>query len=208
MMRSASLDSPELFYDRYANEFDTRMNRYEVEKRIHLVFSDVLRHADLADCDFLDAGCGTGLFSRIAVERGANVTSLDVGERLLSRVAEKCGSRRVVGDVQRLPFPDASYDVVLATEVIEHVRQPPRAVAELARVLRPGGTLILTTPNRRWHWLVVFANRLKVRPYEELENWARWGEFTPMSRGRRHSHRALSRLQCLAIRTSSHLRRY
>lgn len=170
-------ETPELFYERFADEFDSRMNRYEVEKRLRLVFDHALRELPLAHRDFLDAGCGTGLFSEAAVERGANVTSMDVGEALLVRVAEKCDSRCVVGDVQHLPFPDESFDVVLSTEVIEHVRAPAVAVRELGRVLRPGGTLVVTTPNRAWHWSIVVANRLGLRPYEGLENWAGWKEL-------------------------------
>ncbi len=168
---------PELFYERFADEFDSAMNRYEVDKRLRLVFDHALRSVPLAGRDFLDAGCGTGLFSTVAAQRGARVTSLDVGERLLTRVAQKCESRRVVGDVQQLPFPDQSFDVVLSTEVIEHVQVPARAVHELGRVLRPDGTLVLTTPNRAWHWLVQAANRLGLRPYEGLENWVRWDEL-------------------------------
>jgi 2-polyprenyl-3-methyl-5-hydroxy-6-metoxy-1,4-benzoquinol methylase len=170
-------EARELFYERFADEFDSSMNRYEVNKRLALVFDRGLAHVPLAGREFLDAGCGTGLFSKTAADRGAQVTSLDVGERLLARVAEKCDSRRVVGDVQRLPFEDASFDVVLSTEVIEHVPEPALAVNELVRVLRPGGTLVVTTPNRAWHWSITIANKIGLRPYEGLENWVRWDDL-------------------------------
>src|SRR3712207_2460903 len=110
------------FYERFAGEFDARMNRYEVTKRLRLVFDEAL--PDISGLDLLDAGCGTGLFSQVAVERGARVTSLDVGEGLLAEVAKKCDSRRVVGDVSALPFESESFDVVICTEVIEHTRDP------------------------------------------------------------------------------------
>jgi 2-polyprenyl-3-methyl-5-hydroxy-6-metoxy-1,4-benzoquinol methylase len=103
---SATLEAGELFYERFADESDSSMNRYEVNKRLALVFDRGLHHVPLAGREFLDAGCGTGLLSKMAADRGAQVTSLDVGERLLARAAEKCDTRRVVGDVQRLPFPD------------------------------------------------------------------------------------------------------
>ncbi|WP_395747329.1 class I SAM-dependent methyltransferase [Prosthecobacter sp.] len=51
-----------------------------------------------------------------------------------------------VADVSALPFEDGSYDIVLSTQVLEHVREPQRVVAEMARVLKPGGHLFLTTP--------------------------------------------------------------
>lgn len=166
-----------LFYERFADEFDARMNRYEVTKRLRLVYEVALGGHDLAGRDLLDAGCGTGLFSQVGAERGAQVTSLDVGEGLLAQVAKKCESRRVVGSVMDLPFEDAAFDYVVCTEVIEHTTQPSRAVAELARVLRPGGTPVLTTPNRVWHFAIRVASALKLRPYEGLENWVRWRDL-------------------------------
>jgi 2-polyprenyl-3-methyl-5-hydroxy-6-metoxy-1,4-benzoquinol methylase len=163
-----------LFYERFADEFDARMNRYEVTKRLRLVYEVALAGQDLSGRDFLDAGCGTGLFSQVAVERGARVTSLDVGEGLLAQVAKKCDSRRVVGSVMELPFDSETFDYVVCTEVIEHTTSPSTAVSELGRVLRPGGTLVLTTPNRVWHPAIRLATALRLRPYEGLENWVRW----------------------------------
>jgi 2-polyprenyl-3-methyl-5-hydroxy-6-metoxy-1,4-benzoquinol methylase len=171
MTVAEGLDGAQLFYERFANEFDAKMNGYEVRKRLNLVFDDALADLDLNGRAFLDAGCGTGLFSALAVDRGADVTSLDVGDALLARVAEKCESRRVVGDLAALPFDDSSFDVVLSTEVIEHLARPVDGVRELVRVLRPGGRLVVTTPNRAWHPAIRLANALKLRPYEGLENW-------------------------------------
>jgi 2-polyprenyl-3-methyl-5-hydroxy-6-metoxy-1,4-benzoquinol methylase len=159
-----------LFYERFADEFDSRMNRYEVTKRIRIVFEDVLP-GRLDGLRLLDAGCGTGRFSAVAAGRGARVTSLDVGERLLAKVAEKCDSERVVGSVERLPFGDGSFDVVLCSEVVEHLRSPRDGVRELARVLAPGGRLVLTTPNRGWLPALLLASALRMRPYEGIENW-------------------------------------
>lgn len=60
---------------------------------------------------------------------------------------------------------------MLSTEVIEHVPTPRVAVSELTRVLWPGGTLVISTPNLVWHWSISVANRLGMRPYQGLENW-------------------------------------
>jgi 2-polyprenyl-6-hydroxyphenyl methylase/3-demethylubiquinone-9 3-methyltransferase len=165
------------FYERFAGDFDREMNPYEVEKRIRLIFGEVFAGVDLVGRRLLDAGCGTGLFSKIAVEAGARVTSVDVGPALLAEVAKKCESERVVGSVTDLPFLDRTFEIVICTEVIEHTPDPRRAVAELARVLAPGGTLVLTTPNRVWHPMIRLANFLKLRPYEGLENWVRWSDL-------------------------------
>jgi 2-polyprenyl-6-hydroxyphenyl methylase/3-demethylubiquinone-9 3-methyltransferase len=102
---------------------------------------------------------------------------LDLGERLLSKVAEKCDSDRIVGNILELPFRDQAFDIVVCSEVIEHTVDPPRALEELQRVLRAGGILALTTPNRLWKFAIYIANALKVRPYEGLENWTSWSSM-------------------------------
>jgi 2-polyprenyl-3-methyl-5-hydroxy-6-metoxy-1,4-benzoquinol methylase len=175
--RAGEADERAYFYERFAADFDREMNPYEVEKRLRLVFADVLGGVELAGRRLLDAGCGTGLFSKAAVERGALVTSMDVGPALLAEVAKKCDSERVVGSVMELPFPENSFEIVICTEVVEHTPHPRRAVAELARVVEPNGILVLTTPNRVWHPMIRLANLLGLRPYEGLENWVRWGEI-------------------------------
>jgi len=162
------------FYEAIADEFDAMMNRYDLDKRLRLVFDDFLGNLDLRGMIVLDAGCGTGWFSQRAVERGASAVSLDVGVRLLQRVAEKCDSRRVAGDLLSLPFPSGSFDVVICSEVIEHTLDPRRAVVELGRVLRFGGLMALTVPNRLWHPAIVAATWLGLRPYEGYENWPGW----------------------------------
>jgi 2-polyprenyl-3-methyl-5-hydroxy-6-metoxy-1,4-benzoquinol methylase len=165
------------FYEEFAANFDREMNSYEVGKRLRLVYDDVLGDIDLRGKRLLDAGCGTGHFSRIATRRGADVTSMDVGPKLLAEVAQKCESNRVVGSVTGMPFSDRSFEVVICTEVIEHTREPRAAVAELARVLAPQGVLVLTTPNRVWHPGIRLATALRIRPYEGLENWVRWSDL-------------------------------
>lgn len=163
----------DLFYDRFADRFDEEMNRYDLEKRLEVVFRLLPPAGALLGRELLDAGCGTGWFSRAAAGLGARVTSLDIGPRLLEKVREKCDSRRVEGSLLALPFPAASFDFVICTEAIEHTPDPAKAVAELCRVLKPGGTLALTVPNRAWHFLAVAANALGLRPYEGRENWVR-----------------------------------
>ena len=91
-----------------------------------------------------------GLFSTEAVARGGDVVSIDIGERLVRRAAARAGSRGLVADARHLALRDASFDVVIASEMLEHTDDADRVVAELARVVKPGGLLVLTTPNRVW----------------------------------------------------------
>lgn len=164
-----------LFYDRFASEFDRKMNMYDTEKRVRIVFDALLKKGELKGKTLLDAGCGTGWFSRRAVELGAAVTSLDVGENLLNEVKKKCESTRVVGDVTALKFKDRSFDIIVSSDVIEHTPDPGKAISEMARVLKKGGVLALTVPNNVWHFAVSVGNALKLRPYQGYENWVGWG---------------------------------
>ena len=166
-----------LFYDKFASEFDRKMNMYDTEKRMRVVFNTLLSPKELDGKKLLDAGCGTGWFSRRAVELGAVVTSLDVGENLLNEVKKKCETTRVVGDVTALKFKDNSFDIIVSSDVIEHTPDPAKAISEMARVLKKGGVLALTVPNNCWHFAVSVGNALKLRPYQGYENWVGWGQL-------------------------------
>lgn len=165
------------FYDRFADRFDDVMNLYDTKRRMEVIFDEFLEGSRLDGMRLLDAGSGTGWFSKYAMDQGARVTSLDVGTKILGKVAEKCRTDRVVGSVCDLNLKDRSFNVVLSSEVIEHTPSPRKAIHELCRVLEPGGVLVLTVPNRLWHFSAVLANTLKIRPYEGYENWVGWLEL-------------------------------
>ena len=97
----------------------------------------------------LDAGCGRSLFTEIRRDWPFSITAADVDLDLLrSRKAEHPQVRWAVAEAHPLPFRDGAIDALFAGELIEHLPDPAAGVAEFRRVLRPGGTLILTTPNR------------------------------------------------------------
>lgn len=109
----------------------------------------------------LDLGCGAGRHAFEGLRQGARVTAFDldpielkeaartmdgmVAEGLLYEMAQGSCAR---GDALRLPFPDGSFDRVIAAEVLEHIPADREAMIELARVVRPGGTIAVTVP--RW----------------------------------------------------------
>ena len=107
-------------------------------RRLHRgVAAAIAEHAG-GDC--LDCGSGRSPYRALLAERGASVTSVDVEDR--------SGEVDLIADIQEMPqIADASFDTVLCTQVLEHVPRPWRAMAELARVLRPGGRLILSVPH-------------------------------------------------------------
>jgi len=173
-MRS-NRDEKAFFYDRFAEQFDSKMNMYDTNRRLEVIFQGLLND-NLRGKSLLDAGSGTGWFSRQATLRGAQVVSLDVGVNLLAQVSKKCNTPKIAGSVLDLPFADGCFDVVLSTEVIEHTSNPRRGIEEMHRVLKKKGVLVLTVPNKVWHPAIVIANRLG-RPYEGYENWVGWFEL-------------------------------
>jgi 2-polyprenyl-3-methyl-5-hydroxy-6-metoxy-1,4-benzoquinol methylase len=96
----------------------------------------------------LDVGCSTGYLARRLVERGATVVGIDVDEAAAAEARQIC-EQVLVGDVEtmELPFSEASFDVVLCGDLIEHLRDPEAFLDRVRPVLRQGGRLVLTTPN-------------------------------------------------------------
>ncbi|MEX1217639.1 MAG: methyltransferase domain-containing protein [Acidimicrobiales bacterium] len=107
----------------------------------------------------LDLGCGFGRHAFEALRRGARVVACDMAVPELQKVADtayamkeageiaptiSCAS--VNGDGTKLPFTDASFDRIIASEVMEHVPDDAAALSEFIRVLRPGGTIAITVP--------------------------------------------------------------
>jgi GT2 family glycosyltransferase/SAM-dependent methyltransferase len=101
--------------------------------------------------EVLDAGCGVGYGSLLLARAGARrVVGIDASAEAVedARFRAGSGAEFVEGDIQDLPFAAYSFDVVVCFEAIEHVDDGERALAELKRVLRPDGVLIISSPNR------------------------------------------------------------
>lgn len=163
------LDDKQRAYEQMADRFDEVMNSYDLRRRLEVVGE--LVGPSLNGQLVLDAGCGTGHFSRLLSQKGARVVSLDVGAKLVAQARAKAGSFPVMADAAQVPFADGTFDLVASSEMIEHTPDPMSTALELIRVLKPGGRFVLTTPNKLWHFAVVTANALGVRPYEGYENW-------------------------------------
>jgi len=128
-------------------------------------------------CTHLDVGCGVGHFFYQIAARYPGVAMTSVGVEITTErlrwLAERVGREGpptifpILGVGEKLPFADGSFDRITCTEVLEHIADPAAAIADMARVLKPGGLLLLTTPSRggidKWERLVVplvFAKRL------------------------------------------------
>ena len=117
----------------------------------------------------LDLGCGFGRHAFEAYRRGAHVVAVDRSTEEVEQVTSMFRAmaqtgeapagtlaRAVRADLLALPFPDASFDVVMASEVLEHIPADEIAMAEIARVVRPGGRVAVTVP-RFWPERVCWA---------------------------------------------------
>lgn len=133
----------------------------------------------------LDAGCGRSLFTEIRPDWPFTVVAADVEEPLIrQRRAAFPAHHWAVGSALPLPFRSQAFDALFAGELIEHLSDPADALAEFRRVLRPGGILILTTPNRRRLANVVDGSDRPISPdhlselsYDELHELLRSSGF-------------------------------
>jgi 2-polyprenyl-3-methyl-5-hydroxy-6-metoxy-1,4-benzoquinol methylase len=96
----------------------------------------------------LDVGCSSGYLAQPLSERGNTIVGLELDPEA-AREAEAFCERVLVGDVEtmELPLEPGSFDVVLCGDVVEHLRDPAATLARLRPLLRPGGRLVLSTPN-------------------------------------------------------------
>jgi len=112
------------------------------------------------DDKVLDLGCGFGRHAYQAARLGAQVVAFDFGADEVRNVQDTFGAMAVAGELDEvgsrvgavqgdalaLPFPDDAFDRVIASEILEHIPDDEQAMHELARVLRPGGTMAITVP--------------------------------------------------------------
>jgi ubiquinone/menaquinone biosynthesis C-methylase UbiE len=159
------------YFDNIGELFDAYMNEYDVQRRLHLVFSVLLNNTDLRGKTVLEVGCGTGRFSQRIVELGGNLTVVDIGKNLVQAVCTKLGCQGLAADACALPIEDNRFDVVISSECIEHTLDPAGAIREMCRVCKPGGIVCLTTPNKLWYPVLWLSLVLRIRKFAGMENW-------------------------------------
>ena len=117
--------------------------RFGQDRRLNLI-----RHfAPLEGARILDVGCGLGVYVRKFRELSDRVYGIDIDAKRL-REGARTTPGLMLSASETLPFRDATFDVVVLNEVIEHVRDDAATLAEALRVIRPGGHIVIYAPNR------------------------------------------------------------
>ena len=133
-------------------------------------FSDVIHEYVRAGDVMLDAGCGSGRVFQYhfdAHQRPELIVGIDVTTEPKGNGNIDAAAR---ADLGALPFRDATFDIAISSHVAEHLTQPERVFGELSRVLKPGGRLLILTPNR-WHYVTVSSALLPHSFHLKFNQW-------------------------------------
>ncbi len=177
--RGSTVDSVRDFWQSHINnEYYTSAERAsdsyfeEIEERRYATHShlpELFQSMAGADQSLLEVGCGIGVDSIQLAKRGFRVTAIDLTENALAVARQFAGHRGVrinfqLGNAEELNFPDESFDAVYSFGVLHHTPHIERSVAEVHRVLRPGGTAYVMLYHR--DSLVNLVHRALRLPYE------------------------------------------
>jgi|SRR6185369_5908640 SAM-dependent methyltransferase len=137
----------------YAVEAEVEASHWWFVARRQLIADIIAQAAVAPSARVLDVGTSTGTNLRLLRDLGfANRRGLDPSDSAIRWCTEKGLGQVTKGDVCSLPFGDGDFELVLATDIIEHVDDDVRAVSEIRRVLAPGGTAIISVPAFRSLW--------------------------------------------------------
>jgi len=160
------------------------INKIDTARKIVEDFK--LRIADPKGLKILDAGSGNGGMVIAFTKAGADVIGLEISNELID-IAEKFANANNVNpefilyDGEKMPFNDNTFDAILSISVLEHVTDPNLYLSEILRVLKPGGYLYLSFPNRLWpketHTLLWFIHWL---PYKFAERITKFLKRNPL----------------------------
>jgi ubiquinone/menaquinone biosynthesis C-methylase UbiE len=135
--------------DVYREDLPRGFFSFEMRRRLDLVIGLLTAQIQRMDNpDVLECGCGPGNILAMLAPSRCKLTGLDLNRRYIDLAAEKVpGATLIEGNVERLPFPDASFDIVYAVGVLMYLNDDRMAVKEIARVTKDGGFVLISVPN-------------------------------------------------------------
>jgi ubiquinone/menaquinone biosynthesis C-methylase UbiE len=142
------------YFDNVAEAWDDMRRKF---------FGEGVRRASIAAAQVApgdlvaDVGTGTGFLAELALDAGARVIGIDISDGMLAQVTSRFAGRAFEarrGDTAALPLAAGEVDAVLGNMVLHHAEDPPAAIREMARALKPGGRLVITDADTHTHeWL-------------------------------------------------------
>jgi 2-polyprenyl-6-hydroxyphenyl methylase/3-demethylubiquinone-9 3-methyltransferase len=172
------------YHGELAAAWEARYQKRSFQARLE-VLEECLRDRDLTGTAWLDAGCGTGTLTRFLAARGCIVKGLDAAPQMIEMAKEQARKHpasaeltfEVAETIEHLPIASVSLDGVLCSSVLEYVEHAEECLSGFARVLRPGGLLLISVPN---------AQSVVRRTQVALHRWGkrlgrRWLDFVEYS---------------------------
>lgn len=158
-----------MFWDRVSGVYDLFGKIYN--GKVNREMCRVVAEEVGTDDRVLECACGTGLITASVAGKCSKLVATDYSEGMLKQTRKKCGSYSNVeirsADILNLPFPDESFDVVIAANVIHLLDDPYKALSELDRVCRPGGKLIIPT----------YVNKDKAKGFDKTIVYGAWHHY-------------------------------
>lgn len=159
------------YFNKTAEDYDTSHDG----KFVQCMYREILaRVPDTRGQRLLDLGCGNGNILKILNERiPAEYYGLDISEKMIEEAGKKLGkaARLQVGDAEQLPYKDNFFDVVVCNASFHHYPNPEKAAAEMGRIIKSGGLLILGDPTMPSIMIEVFNWALKWSSSGDVKLW-------------------------------------
>lgn len=158
-----------LYFEKLGDDWN-KVSPYDVQQRWRLLSQELIPPELDHTARVLEIGCGCGYLSKRLIQRFPQLTVNDISAKLCGQVAEELGIESLAGDCTQLE-PSGSFDMVFSSECIEHTPDPYQAILGAAGMLKPGGYLVMTTPNKLYFPLLLLAQKLGIRNFSGPERW-------------------------------------
>lgn len=169
----------------YAKKRETKRSlKYRLWRRTYEVLAAIDEFCFNPPRDIIDLGTADGRMLDMVHQKypDASCAGVEYNQELVDFGKAKFPDLELIqGDIQSLDFPDNSFDVAIATAVIEHVPDPRKAMREAKRILRKGGIFVLTAPDPFWEHIATTVGHLKDDQHNEVMNLAQLSDLARKS---------------------------